>query len=119
MGIIKKEKVMANSKFKIGQAVSFPSTGLVGDRARKGGIITAIEKMYELKDENKRYYPDGTCRGELTTFNHLSKGKIKGYAYRCKTIQPSGYFAEIVTVEEFKLSPSTKKEILNSYLTYK
>ena len=119
MGIIKKEKVMANSKFKIGQAVSFPSTGLVGNRARKGGIITAVEKMYELKDENKRYYPDGTCRGELTTFKHLSKGKIKGYAYRCKTIQPSGYFAEIVTVEEFKLSPSTKKEILNSYLTYK
>ena len=110
---------MANSKFKVGQAVSFPSTGLVGDRARKGGIITAVEKMYELKDENKRYYPDGTCRGELTTHKYLSKGKLKGYAYRCKTIQPKGYVAEIVTVEEFKLSSTTEKEILNSYTLYK
>ena len=110
---------MANSKFKVGQAVSFPSTGLVGDRARKGGIITAVEKMYELKDENKRYYPDGTCRGELTTHKYLSKGKLKGYAYRCKTIQPMGYVAEIVTVEEFKLSSTTEKEILNSYTLYK
>ena len=32
-----------------------------------------------------------------------SKGKFKGYAYRCKTIQPKGYLPEIVTVEEFKL----------------
>ena len=110
---------MANSKFKVGQAVSFPSTGLVGDRARKGGIVTAVEKMYELKDENKRYYPNGTCRGELTTQKYLSKGKPKGYAYRCKTIQPEGYIAEIVTVEEFKLKLSTKKEVLKSYTLYR
>ncbi len=110
---------MAYSKFKVGQAVSFPSTGLVGDRARKGGIITAIEKMYELKDENKRYYSDGTCRGELTTQKYLSKGKPKGYAYRCKTIQPAGYIAEIVTVEEFKLRLSTKEKVMNSYTLYR
>ena len=110
---------MAKSKFKVGQAVSFPSAGLVGDRARKGGIVTAVEKMYELKDENKRYYPNGTCRGELTTQKYLSKGEVKGYAYRCKTIQPSGYAAEIVTVEEFKLNLSTEKEILKSYRLYK
>ena len=110
---------MAYSKFKVGQAVSFPSNGLVGDRARKGGIITAIEKMYELKDENKRYYPNGKCRGELTTIKELSKGKHKGYAYRCKTIQPNGYIAEIVTVEEYNLRLSTEKEVMNSYTLYR
>ena len=110
---------MAKSKFKVGQAVSFPSNGLVGDRARKGGIITAIEKMYELKDENKRYYPNGECRGELTTIKKLSKGKHKGYAYRCKTIQPDGYIAEIVTVEEYNLRLSTEKEVMNSYTLYR
>ena len=110
---------MAKSKFKVGQAVSFPSNGLVGDRARKGGIITAIEKMYELKDENKRYYPNGECRGELTTIKKLSKGKHKGYAYRCKTIQPNGYIAEIVTVEEHNLRLSTEKEVMNSYTLYR
>ena len=94
---------MVKSKFKIGQVVSFSTTGAIGSKARSGGIITAIEKMYELKDENKSYYLDGTCMGELTTFKHLSKGKFKGYAYRCKTIQPKGYLPEIVTVEEFKL----------------
>ena len=36
------------SKFKVKQVVSFPSAGAVGNRARKGGIITAVEKMYEL-----------------------------------------------------------------------
>ena len=109
---------MAKSKFKVGQAVSFSSAGLVGDRARKGGIITAIEKMYELKDENKRYYSNGVCRGELTTQKYLSKGKLKGYAYKCKTIQPKGYVAEIVVVEEFKLKSSTKEEVMNSYTLY-
>ena len=94
---------MVKSKFKIGQIVGFPTAGSIGYKARNSGIITAIEKMYELKDKNKSYYPDGTCMGELTTSKHLSKGKFKGYAYRCKTIQPKGYLPEIVTVEEFKL----------------
>jgi len=110
---------MAYSKFKVGQAVTFPSSGKIGDRARKGGTITAIEKMYELKDENKRYYPNGACRGELTTIKELSKGKSKGYAYRCKTIQPNGYIAEIVMVEEYKLKLSTEKEVMNSYTLYR
>ena len=94
---------MVKSKFKIGQVVGFPTAGSIGSKARSSGIINSIEKMYELKDENKSYYPDGTCMGELTTSKHLSKGKFKGYAYKCKTIQPKGYFPEIVTVEEFKL----------------
>ena len=75
MGIIKKEKVMANSKFKIGQAVSFPSTGLVGDRARKGGIITAIEKMYELIRKNKlKLYGlfFDISSGDLSMYNEAS-----------------------------------------------
>ena len=109
---------MANSKFKIGQAVSFPSSNTVGNSARKGGVITNIEKMYELKEENKRYYPNGKCRGDLTTFKYLSNGDVKGYAYTCKTIQPKGYAHEIVKVEEFKLKLSTKKQVLNSYKIY-
>ena len=110
---------MVNARFKIGQTVSFPSEGTVGNSARKGGIITNVEKMYELKEENKVYYPNGKCRGDLTTLKYLSNGDFKGYAYTCKTIQPKGYVAEIVTVEEFKLSSTTEKEILNSYTIYK
>jgi len=110
---------MTYSKFKTGQAVTFPSSGTVGDRARKGGIITNVEKMYELKEENKRFYSDGTCRGELTTIKELSKGESKGYAYKCKTIQPIGFTSEIVMVEEFKLKPSTEKEVANSYTNYR
>jgi len=109
---------MAYAKFKVGQVVSFPSAGTVGDRARKGGTITAIEKMYELKDENKRYYPNGKCRGELTTIKELSNGEVKGYAYRTNTIQPSGYYGEIVMVEEYKLTLSTENKGLNSYNQY-
>tara|TARA_Y100001938_G_C7765159_1_gene270499 strand:+ start:42 stop:377 length:336 start_codon:yes stop_codon:yes gene_type:complete len=109
---------MANSnpKFKVGQAVSFPLTGIIGSRVRKGGTITKVERMYELKDEYKRYYPDGTCRGELTTDKDLSKRKFKGYAYRCKTIQPKGYTSEIVMVEEYKLNSSTREKIVKSYI---
>jgi len=106
------------SKFKVKQVVSFPSAGAVGNRARKGGIITAVEKMYELKDENKRFYPNGTCRGDLTTQQNLSNGEFKGYAYRCKTIQPNGFTAEIVMVEGFKLKLTTEEKVLNSYTIY-
>ena len=109
---------MVNARFKIGQAVSFPSGGTVGNSARKGGIITNVEKMYELKEENKVYYPNGKCRGDLTTLKYLSNGNFKGYAYTCKTIQPKGYLSEIVRVEEFKLKASTEGEILNSYLKF-
>jgi len=109
---------MANSKFKVGQVVSFPSSGTVGTRSRKGGKITQVEKMYELKDENKRYYPNGICRGELTTIKELSNGKVKGYAYRTNTIQPPGFYGEIVIVEEYKLSLSTEKQVINSYNGY-
>ena len=109
---------MSYAKFKEGQVVSFPSACTVGDRARKGGTITKVEQMYELKEENKRFYPNGKCRGELTTIKELSKGKSKGYSYKCKTIQPSGFVAEIVMVEEFKLKPTTEEKILNSYRIY-
>ena len=109
---------MAYSKFKVGQIVSFPSSGTVGTRARKGGKITQVEKMYELKDTNKRYYPNGVCRGELTTIKELSKGEVKGYAYRTNTIQPLGFYGEIVMVEEFKLTLSTEKQVINSYNGY-
>ena len=109
---------MSYAKFKEGQAVSFPSAGTVGVRARKGGTITGVEKMYELKDEDKRFYVNNECRGDLTTSKGLSNGEFKGYAYRCKTIQPKGYVAEIVMVEEFKLKLTTKEKILNSYTIY-
>jgi len=109
---------MAYAKFKVGQVVSFPSAGTVGKSARKGGFITGVEKMYELKEENKRYYPNGKCRGDLTTQQYLSNNDFKGYAYRCKTIQPSGFTAEIVIVEEFKLKLSTEEKILNSYTIF-
>ena len=68
--------------------------------------------------ENKVYYPNGKCRGDLTTLKYLSNGDFKGYAYTCKTIQPKGYLSEIVRVEEFKLKASTEGEILNSYLKF-
>ena len=80
--------------------------------------MTKVEKTYELKDKNKRYYPNGICKGELTTIKELSKGKIKGYAYVCKTIQPQGFCSETVIVEEFKLKTSTEKQVINSYSGY-
>ena len=109
---------MLYAKFKEGQVVSFPSACTVGNKARKGGTITAVKKMYELKEENKTYYSNGTCRGDLTTQQNLSNGEFKGYAYRCKTIQPNGFAAEIVMVEEFKLKLTTKEKVLNSYTIY-
>tara|TARA_R110002110_G_scaffold410808_1_gene634618 strand:- start:374 stop:706 length:333 start_codon:yes stop_codon:yes gene_type:complete len=109
---------MLYAKFKEGQVVSFPSACTVGSKARKGGTITAVEKMYELKEENKTYYSNGTCRGDLTTQQNLSNGEFKGYAYRCKTIQPNGFAAEIVMVEEFKLKASTEEKVINSYTIY-
>ena len=45
---------MANSKFKVGQIVSFTSSPRIGNKMRKGGTITKIERMYELKDKNKK-----------------------------------------------------------------
>jgi len=108
---------MSNPKFKVGQVVSYKSATST-KRARKGGTITGVETMYELKEENKRYYPNGKCRGELTTEQYLSKGDFKGYAYKCKTIQPKGYAAEIVIAEEFKLNLSTEEKVLKSYTIY-
>ena len=109
---------MLYAKFKEGQVVSFPSACTVGSKSRKGGTITAVEKMYELKEENKTYYSNGICRGDLTTQQNLSNGEFKGYAYRCKTIQPNGFAAEIVMVEEFKLKVTTKEKVINSYTIY-
>ena len=109
---------MSYAKFKEGQVVTFPSAGTVGNRARKGGTITGVEKMYELKEENKNYYSNGICRGDLTTQYSLSNGEFKGYSYKCKTIQPGGFSAEIVMVEEFKLKLTTEEKVLNSYTIY-
>ena len=111
---------MLKPKFKVGQVVSYLSLTST-KAARKGGTITKVEKMYELKDENKRYYPNGICRGELTTIQELSKGELKGYAYRTTSIQPKGFRAEDVTIEEDNLKrvpgyPSThKQQIIESY----
>ena len=106
---------MANSKFKVGQIVSFTASPRIGNKMRKGGTITKVEKMYELKDEHKRYYPNGECRGELTTDKDLSKRKFKGYAYIAKTIQPQGFRGEIIAVEEDNVQLSTKQEVIESY----
>ena len=103
------------SKFKVGQIVSFTASTRIGSKMRKGGTITKVEKMYELKDENKRYLPNGVCKGELTTIKELSKGEEKGYAYTARTIQPEGYHGEIVGVEEYKLELSNTKDIIESY----
>ncbi len=106
---------MANAKFKVGQVISFQPSSRIGKRQRKGGTITKVEKTYELKDENKRYYPNGVCRGELTTIKELSKGEEKGYAYIAKTIQPQNFTAETVAVEENIINLSTKQEVIESY----
>ena len=108
---------MVKANFKVGQVVSFPSSNTVGNSARKGGVITNIEKMYELKEKYKRYYPNGKSRGELTTFSDISKGKVVGYAYKVKTIQPKGFMYENVIVEENKLRLSTEENVINSYIT--
>ena len=53
-------------------------------------------------------------------FRYILASIIIGFLfYRCKTIQPEGYAAEIVLIEEFKLKNSTKEEIVNSYNMYK
>ena len=109
---------MSNSKFKVGQIVRFPLMGTVGDKARKGGTITKVETMYELKEDKKYFYPNGVCRGELTTMKELSKGVSKGYAYVVKSIQPNGFHPETITVEENKLKLSTKEIVLESYTIY-
>tara|TARA_R100001443_G_C3283571_1_gene161022 strand:+ start:150 stop:479 length:330 start_codon:yes stop_codon:yes gene_type:complete len=109
---------MANSKFKVGQIVSFTASTRIGNKMRKGGTITKVERMYELKDEYKRYYSNGECRGEMTTDKDLSKRKFKGYAYIIKTIQPKGFYGEIVAAEEDNLTPSTEKQVVESY-TYR
>jgi len=41
--------------------------------------------------------------------------KAKGYAYRVKTIQPKGFTAEIVSVEEYRVKLSNKQEVIESY----
>ena len=105
---------MSKAKFKVGQVVSYKSATST-KRARKGGTITGGEKLYELKDENKFYYPNGECRGELTTIKELSKGKAVGYAYRTNSIQPEGYATDITMIEEDNLKLSTTKLILDSY----
>ena len=102
------------TKFKVGQVVSYKSaTSTKG--ARKGGTITGVETMYELKDENKSYYLNGVCRGELTTIKELSKGKAVGYAYRTNSIQPEEYAVDITVIEENNLKSSTARSILDSY----
>jgi len=105
---------MSKAKFKVGQVVSYKSATST-KRARKGGTITGVETMYELKDENKSYYPNGVCRGELTTTKELSKGKSVGYAYRTNSIQPGGYATDITMIEEDNLTLSSRILVLNSY----
>jgi len=105
---------MSKAKFKVGQVVSYKSATST-KRGRKGGTITGVETMYELKDENKRYYPNGVCRGELTTIKELSKGKAVGYAYRTNSIQPEGYAMDITMIEENNIQLSSKLSVLNSY----
>jgi len=111
---------MKNSKFKVGQVVSYKKATST-KRARKGGTITKVEEMYELKDENKSCYPDGECGGELTTIKKLSKGEVKGYAYRTTSIQPEGFTADIAIIEEDNLKrvigylSTHKQQIIESY----
>jgi len=100
---------MSKAKFKLGQVVNYKPTTST-KRGRKGGTITGVEKMYELKDEYKR--PQA---GELTTIKELSKGKAVGYAYRTNSIQPKGYAMDITMIEEDNLQLSTKLSVLNSY----
>ena len=105
---------MLTPKFKIGQIVSYKLSTST-KRARKGGIITEMNQMNELKDENKFYYPNGICRGELTTIKELSKGKLVGYAYKTNSIQPKENRMDTAVIEEHNLELSTKQDVLNSY----
>ena len=86
-------------------------------RRATGGICLVLVQTVEIA-ENKRFYANGECKGDLTTSKELSNGEFKGYAYKCKTIQPKGYVAEIVMVEEFKLKLTTEEKVLNSYTIY-
>tara|TARA_R110001592_G_scaffold278825_1_gene546147 strand:- start:505 stop:837 length:333 start_codon:yes stop_codon:yes gene_type:complete len=104
---------LKNPKFKTGQLVQFPTTGRTTHRSREAGIIIEIERAYELQDNYKRYYPDGTCRGELTTIKELSKRKFKGFAYKTKSVQPKGYTADYTMFMENQLN--IPKDI-NKYL---
>tara|TARA_R110000744_G_scaffold122125_1_gene227054 strand:- start:260 stop:610 length:351 start_codon:yes stop_codon:yes gene_type:complete len=106
---------MSKSKFKVGQVISFPPSSRIGKRQRHGGTITKVETMYELKEDKKYFYPNGVCRGELTTIKELSKGEPKGFAYTVRTIQPQNFTAEIVAVEENKVNLSSKQKIIESY----
>lgn len=106
---------MSKAKFKAGQVVNFPLNNTASKNARKGGTILGAKPMYELKEENKSYYPNGKCRGDLTTFIGLSNGVFMGYAYEIVTIQPKGYRSERLVVEEFKINLSTEQQVLNSY----
>jgi|TARA_B100000073_G_C23348638_1_gene417903 hypothetical protein len=94
-------------KFKVGQLVRFPLSDVRTQRAREAGIILSIERAYELKDKFKTYYPDGTCRGELTTIKELSKRKFKGFAYKTKSVQPKGYTADYTMFMENQLDIPT------------
>ncbi len=105
---------MLNPKLKIGQVVSYKLSTST-KRARKGGIITEVNQIYELKDENKFYYPNGICRGELTTIKELSKGKLVGYSYKTNSIQPEEYKTDIESIEECNLELSTKQNVISSY----
>jgi len=101
---------MSKAKFKVGQVVSYKAATST-KRARKGGTITGVEKMYELKDKYKR-----SNHGELTTSKELSKGKAKGYAYRTTSIQPKGYAADVDTIIEDNLTLSFKQAVIESYV---
>jgi hypothetical protein len=94
---------LRNPKFKVGQLVKFPTTGVPTLRSRSEGIILSIERAYELQEKYKTYYPDGTCKGELTTIKELSKRKFKGFAYKTKSIQPKGYTADYTMFMENQL----------------
>tara|TARA_R110000824_G_scaffold7722_18_gene34928 strand:- start:1254 stop:1607 length:354 start_codon:yes stop_codon:yes gene_type:complete len=100
--------ILSKPKFKIGQLVKFPTSGTRTKRSRDEGIILSIERAYELQDNYKRYYPDGTCRGELTTIKELSKRKFKGYAYKTKSVQPKGYTADYTMFMGNQLEVSKK-----------
>ena len=109
---------MANSnpKFRVGQIVRYKRrAGLYTRKARHGGTVLEIVKAYELKEENKRYYPNGACIGEATTIKELSNGKVTGYAYKVKSVQPEGYASDYSYFIESNLNLSTKKQIIESY----
>tara|TARA_R110000796_G_scaffold232390_1_gene350614 strand:- start:588 stop:896 length:309 start_codon:yes stop_codon:yes gene_type:complete len=101
---------MNQAQFLVGQEVRFRRVSK--KYARKGGVIKSIVDCYNLNKELCRY------PNQLTTVKKYSDGNVVCKGYIIGTFQPEGYRQVDVTMTEGMLVESTKKNIINSYITY-